>query len=119
MENVSFEECHRGTFVKLEDPSIAYGGTDSALALSETGMSIRNGEFVATMGPSDCGKSSLQKLVSGPHPAQKGCVTVVGLPLIFAGLVVIAAMGVILYEFFAYRERRVTFWATPENGMAS
>ena len=40
-------------------------------------------------------------------------------PLIFAGLVVIAAMGVILYEFFAYLERRVTFWAIRENGMVS
>ena len=40
-------------------------------------------------------------------------------PLIFAGLVVIAAMSVILYEFFAYLERRVTFWAVRENGMVS
>ena len=33
-------------------------------------------------------------------------------PLVFAGLVVIALMGVIMYELFAYIERRMTFWAT-------
>lgn len=32
-------------------------------------------------------------------------------PLVFAGLIVIAAMGVIMYEVFAMLERRVTFWA--------
>lgn len=33
-------------------------------------------------------------------------------PLVFAGLVVIAVMGVAMYEVFAALERRVTFWAT-------
>jgi NitT/TauT family transport system permease protein len=33
-------------------------------------------------------------------------------PLVFAGLVVVAAMGIIMYEVFAVLERRVTFWAT-------
>lgn len=33
-------------------------------------------------------------------------------PLVFAGLVVVAAMGIIMYEVFAALERRVTFWAT-------
>jgi len=40
-------------------------------------------------------------------------------PLVFAGLVVIAAMGVALYEFFAFIEMRVTFWASRSNGMVS
>lgn len=40
-------------------------------------------------------------------------------PLVFAGLVVIAAMGVALYEFFAFLEKRVTFWAARSNGMVS
>jgi NitT/TauT family transport system permease protein len=40
-------------------------------------------------------------------------------PLVFAGLVVIAAMGVIMYEFFAVLERRVTFWATRSNDVAT
>lgn len=33
-------------------------------------------------------------------------------PLIFAGLLVIGFMGVLMYEFFAWLERHVTFWAT-------
>jgi NitT/TauT family transport system permease protein len=33
-------------------------------------------------------------------------------PLVFAGLVSIAAMGIVMYEVFAVLERRVTFWAT-------
>jgi NitT/TauT family transport system permease protein len=32
-------------------------------------------------------------------------------PLVFAGLAVIALMGIAMYEFFAWLERRVTFWA--------
>jgi NitT/TauT family transport system permease protein len=32
-------------------------------------------------------------------------------PLVFAGLTVIAAMGIVLYELFAVIERRVTSWA--------
>ena len=33
-------------------------------------------------------------------------------PLVFAGLVVVAFMGIVMYELFAWLERRVTFWAT-------
>ena len=33
-------------------------------------------------------------------------------PLVFAGLVVVAVMGVVMYEIFVLLERRVTFWAT-------
>ena len=36
-------------------------------------------------------------------------------PLVFAGLFVIAAMGVIMYELFAFLERYVTFWAVRSN----
>ena len=34
------------------------------------------------------------------------------IPLVFAGLVAIALMGIAMYELFAVLERRVTFWAT-------
>jgi NitT/TauT family transport system permease protein len=33
-------------------------------------------------------------------------------PLVFAGLVVVAVMGVVMYEIFVFLERRITFWAT-------
>jgi NitT/TauT family transport system permease protein len=40
-------------------------------------------------------------------------------PLVFAGLFVIAAMGVIMYEIFAFLERYVTFWAIRSNDIVS
>lgn len=40
-------------------------------------------------------------------------------PLVFAGLLVIAVMGIVMYEFFAYLERRVTFWATRAHDMVT
>jgi NitT/TauT family transport system ATP-binding protein len=66
------------TFVQLDDVSIAYGGEGGTLALTETSMTIREGEFIAVVGPSGCGKSSLLKLVSGLHPAFRGSVKVAG-----------------------------------------
>ena len=33
-------------------------------------------------------------------------------PLVFAGLVVVAVLGVVMYEIFVFLERRFTFWAT-------
>jgi len=40
-------------------------------------------------------------------------------PLVFAGLVVIAVMGVVMYEIFAAIERRTTFWATRGQELVS
>jgi len=40
-------------------------------------------------------------------------------PLVFAGLVVLAFLGVVLYEVFAFLERRVTFWATRAHDVVS
>lgn len=34
------------------------------------------------------------------------------MPLVFAGLIVIGAMGVVMYEIFAWLERRITGWAS-------
>jgi len=68
-------------FVALDAVSIAYGGENGTLALTNTSMRIRRGEFIAVVGPSGCGKSSLLKLVSGLHPALRGSVTVAGQPV--------------------------------------
>ena len=40
-------------------------------------------------------------------------------PLVFAGLVVTAAMGIIMYEIFAVLERRLTFWATRAHDIVT
>ena len=40
-------------------------------------------------------------------------------PLVFAGLIVVGAMGVLMYEVFAVLERRVTFWAIRTGDLVS
>jgi NitT/TauT family transport system permease protein len=40
-------------------------------------------------------------------------------PLVFAGLVVVAVMGVVMYEIFVLLERRFTFWATRGTELAT
>lgn len=40
-------------------------------------------------------------------------------PLVFAGLIVIAAMGIAMYAIFAVVEHRMTFWAKRSNGLIS
>jgi NitT/TauT family transport system ATP-binding protein len=65
-------------FIVLDNVSIAYGGENGVLVLTETSLTIRRGEFVAIVGPSGCGKSSALKLVSGLHPALRGEVTADG-----------------------------------------
>jgi NitT/TauT family transport system ATP-binding protein len=67
--------------IDLQNVSMAYGGTDGVIALSETSLQIEKGEFVAIVGPSGCGKSSLLKLISGLHPPQSGSVRVSGEPV--------------------------------------
>ena len=39
-------------------------------------------------------------------------------PLLFAGLIILALMGVALYAFFSFLESRVTGWATRKNDIA-
>jgi NitT/TauT family transport system permease protein len=38
-------------------------------------------------------------------------------PLVFAGLIVIAAMGILMYALFAIVEQRMTFWAKRGEGL--
>lgn len=64
-------------FVELDRVKHRYHPDDD-LALDETTMTLRKGEFIAVVGPSGCGKSSLLKLVSGLMPASAGTVIVDG-----------------------------------------
>jgi len=52
--------------VKVAQVSLRYGQGDSAtLALDNVSVDVHRGEFVAVVGRSGCGKSSLVKLISG------------------------------------------------------
>jgi NitT/TauT family transport system ATP-binding protein len=67
--------------IDLKNVTMAYGGADGVIALSDASLQIEKGEFVAVVGPSGCGKSSLLKLISGLHPPQSGSVQVAGKPV--------------------------------------
>jgi NitT/TauT family transport system ATP-binding protein len=66
-------------FIELDHVSLVYTGRDAQThALDEVTLAIPKGEFVAVVGSSGCGKSSLLKLISGLYPATSGTVQVGG-----------------------------------------
>jgi NitT/TauT family transport system ATP-binding protein len=68
--------------VTLKDVSLRYGrGREGTLALENLDLEVMPGEFVAVVGLSGCGKSSLLKLISGLHPATSGDVRIHGRPI--------------------------------------
>jgi NitT/TauT family transport system ATP-binding protein len=69
-------------FVEVDNVMLRYGGDKvGTVALTDTSLSIAEGEFVAVVGPSGCGKSSLLKLVSGLQLPISGSVRVAGAPV--------------------------------------
>ena len=70
-------------FVDVRDVKLNYtAGDSSTLALEQTNMTLKRGEFVAIVGPSGCGKSSLLKLASGLRQPTQGEIVVNGSPVI-------------------------------------
>ncbi len=66
--------------VRLDRVKLRYrrGGRSSTLAVENADLKIDQGEFVAIVGSSGCGKSSLLKLISGLMVATEGTVRVAG-----------------------------------------
>ena len=71
-------------FVDVQDVRLNYkvGDNNSTLALDQTNLTLKRGEFVAIVGPSGCGKSSLLKLASGLRRPSHGEVFVGGSPVV-------------------------------------
>ncbi|MEM6428684.1 MAG: ABC transporter ATP-binding protein [Deinococcota bacterium] len=65
--------------VDVQQVSLQYGqGESSTLALEQVSLTVHKGEFVAVVGRSGCGKSSLVKLISGLLSPTSGQVLVDG-----------------------------------------
>lgn len=71
------------SFIEISNVDLVYGkpGENTAsdtLAVSNTSITIEDGEFLALVGPSGCGKSTLLKLIAGLIRPSKGSVKVDG-----------------------------------------
>ena len=64
-------------FLELEGVSLTYPNTTKP-AIADLNLTVARGEFIAVVGASGCGKSSMMKLVSGLFPATKGQVRLEG-----------------------------------------
>ena len=67
-------------YIDLQDVTLSYGeeGAEQTLALEHTTLKVAKGEFIAVVGTSGCGKSSLMKLVTGLIPPTSGKLAVNG-----------------------------------------
>src|SRR5215470_16033373 len=65
--------------VDIGNVTLTYrGGAGGVLALKDTSLSVRRGEFAAVVGPSGCGKSTLMKLVTGLIAPDSGEIVIFG-----------------------------------------
>jgi NitT/TauT family transport system ATP-binding protein len=66
-------------FVDIDGVTLKYrGASGDVLALQDTSLKVRRGEFAAVVGPSGCGKSTLMRLVTGLHKPTAGKVSIEG-----------------------------------------
>src|SRR5260370_7614333 len=65
--------------VDIGNVTLTYRGAGGGvLALKDTRLNVRRGEFAAVVGPSGCGKSSLMKLVTGLVSPDSGKIVIFG-----------------------------------------
>jgi NitT/TauT family transport system ATP-binding protein len=65
--------------VDIGNVTLTYRGAGGdVLALKDTRLNVRRGEFAAVVGPSGCGKSSLMKLVTGLVSPDSGKIVIFG-----------------------------------------
>src|SRR6266480_7281454 len=65
--------------VDIGNVTLTYrGAAGGVLALKDTSLNVRRGEFTAVVGPSGCGKSSLMKLVTGLISPDNGEIVIFG-----------------------------------------
>ena len=79
-----------GTAVALEDVSLQYGAFSAIRGIS---FSVPRGQFLAVVGPTGCGKSSVLNMVAGLLAPTSGTVRTGGKPVVSAGTPVVFAAG--------------------------
>ena len=68
--------------IKLDKVTKTYsGGATSVVALTETSLSIKKGEFVVIVGPSGCGKTTLLRMIAGLIKPTSGEINIRNKPL--------------------------------------
>jgi NitT/TauT family transport system ATP-binding protein len=69
--------------VHLRGVSVAYAlaGGGKYEAVQPVDLSVRDGEFVALLGPTGCGKSTLLNIAAGLMPPSSGTCDIFGEPL--------------------------------------
>lgn len=66
---------HPPKAVELQNVAVKFG---SFTAIENVNLTVADGEFVAVVGPTGCGKSTILNLVTGLLPAAKGSVNIFG-----------------------------------------
>jgi NitT/TauT family transport system ATP-binding protein len=68
--------------IRIDGVEIAFGkGDDRVVAVTETTLDIKPGEFVCILGPSGCGKSTLLNSIAGYVTPSRGSILVDGEPV--------------------------------------
>jgi NitT/TauT family transport system ATP-binding protein len=93
------------TAVELRNVAVSFG---AFTAVANMTMAVRDGEFVAVVGPTGCGKSTILNVVTGLLKASAGEVTVFGKPL----------RGLNSDSGYMLQQEAILPWKTAEDNVA-
>jgi len=93
----------------IEDLQKSYVGSSGSLkVLTDISLDVKAGEFIAIVGGSGCGKSSLLRIIAGLETVEAGRVSLDGVPIIHPGI----DRGLV------FQEHRLFPWLTVFDNVA-